>query len=129
MTVQEWHRQLERIQAIKKKHTPVRALSLYLLTVTLIACSGGGSGGGAPAAVAPKDDGGTDTLIVINEVSVNSSDGPDWIELHNAGDVDVGLSGWAIAELVTGHFMKIGDRLGATAPCGSAFAELWARSR
>ena len=95
---------------MKRDYNFIMVLLSFILSVTLTAC-GGSSGDGAGIASAPNDDdtngGGTDVLIVINEISMNSSDGPDWIELFNAGNTDADLSGWVITDSDDDHTFSL----------------------
>jgi len=103
--------QPDKVQAMQKRSIPITAvLLLSLSSIVPMACSGGGSGNGAAITDVQNGDsadgGVADTRVVINEVSPNASDGPDWIELYNAGDVDVDLSYWVIEDNNDSHIFS-----------------------
>ena len=57
--------------------------------------------------IAAQDYGLSSSPIVINEVLPKSTNASDWIELYNAGQVDVDLSHWVLSDSDDSHIFSL----------------------
>jgi hypothetical protein len=100
--------------------TLVRSMSTALCCLFLAGCPSGGNGGGSESGESGEDiteDVNTSDIvnsekhIVINEIVTDNPHGSDWIELYNAGDANVSLSGWALVDDDPEHLESLANTL------------------